>query len=145
MSSSQSSDRSYRKPLPKPTPLTQGFWDNAHKGKFSIQICRQCGDRHYPASPVCPNCVSADQQWEVVSGRGTIVSWVEFHRAYWDSFTEELPYCVCLVKLDEGPMLYSNLVGTTERSDLIGKPVKAVFDAVTETITLPKFTLSDAG
>jgi hypothetical protein len=122
--------------------LTQGFWVHAQNGKLSVQSCRRCGDRHYPASPVCPNCLSAEQEWEVVSGRGTLISWIEFHRAYWDGFAEDLPYCVCLVQLDEGPMLYSNLVGVTERTELVGKPVKAVFEQVTDTITLPKFTLS---
>ncbi|BBK44372.1 hypothetical protein STVA_43920 [Allostella vacuolata] len=132
----------YAKPLPKPTPLTQPFWDLAREGRLAVQACRSCGDRHFPASPVCPECLSTDQEWQVVSGRGTLVSWVEFHRAYWDGFKADLPYRVCLVQLEEGPLLYSNLVGADAGEGRVGRPVSVVFEKVTETVTLPKFVLA---
>jgi uncharacterized OB-fold protein len=66
---------------------------------------------------------------------------VEFHRAYWDGFKNELPYPVCLVQLEEGPLLVSNLVGDSGKARL-GAPVRVVFEAVTEEVTLPKFTLA---
>ncbi len=129
----------YAKPLPVVDALTRGFWEHARAGRLAVQACKTCGDLHFPASPVCPACLSDAQEWRPMTGRGTIESWVEFHRAYWPGFQAELPYRVCLVRLEEGPLLLSNLVG--EGGD-IGYAIHAVFEEVTAEITLPKFTRS---
>ena len=94
---------SYDKPLPKIDELNRGFWDNARAGILSVQHCKACGDTRYPPSPVCPKCLSPDQDWLAVSGKGTLESWVDFHRAYWDGFKVDLPYRVCLVRLVNCP------------------------------------------
>jgi uncharacterized OB-fold protein len=130
----------YDKPLPKITALTNGFWEHARQHRLAMQVCTDCGDIHFPACPVCPKCLSSGQEWRPVSGRGRLESWVEFHRAYWPGFAASLPYRVCLVKLDEGPLLASNLVGETPE---IGDPVQVVFDSVTDEVTLPKFRRAD--
>lgn len=126
----------YDKPLPVITELTRGFWDHARARRLATQVCSACGDVHFPASPVCPKCLSDEQDWQPVSGRGRLESWVEFHRAYWPGFAGELPYRVCLIRLQEGPLMVSNLVGASAE---IGDPVHVVFEPVTDEITLPKF------
>ena len=132
---------SYNKPLPRIDALNQGFWDHARAGRLSVQSCKACGDQRYPPSPVCPKCLSPDQEWAVVSGKGTLESWVDFHRAYWDGFQQDLPYRVCLVRLAENPVLISNLVGPSDHAK-VGAAVEVVFDAVTAAVTLPKFKLT---
>ena len=132
----------YAKPLPRVDTLTKPFWELAKDHKLAVQVCTECGDRHFPPSPVCPACLSKEQDWEVVSGRGTLVSWVQFHRAYWPGFTPDLPYDVCLVALDEGPMMISNLVGATDGDAAVGARVEVTFEKVTDGFTLPKFTLA---
>jgi len=131
----------YTKPLPRISPLTKPFWDHARAGRLAVQICRSCGDLRFPPSPVCPACLSDDQAWRVTSGRGRLESWIEFHRAYWPAFADDLPYRVCLVRLYEGPVLVSNLVGDAGHEKL-GAPVRVMFDKVTDDITLPKFQLA---
>ncbi len=130
---------SYSKPLPKHDPLMAPFWENARNHRLAIQRCTSCGDHHFPPSPVCPVCLSEDQTWEPVSGRGTLVSWVTFHRAYWDGFAEDLPYDVCLVRLAEGPLMLSNFHGKRPADAREGLPVHVVFDDLTDSFTLPKF------
>ena len=132
----------YAKPLPRIDALNKGFWELAQDHKLAVQTCSSCRDRHFPPSPVCPRCLSKDQEWEVVSGRGTLVSWVTFHRAYWGGFAADLPYDVCLVALDEGPMMVSNLVGAKEGDAAVGARVQVTFEKATDAITLPKFTLA---
>ena len=132
---------SYNKPLPNINELNQEFWDNCKAGKLSVQHCKACDDRRYPASPVCPKCLSADQDWVVVSGKATLESWVDFHRAYWEGFQGDLPYRVCLVRLAEGPVMVSNLVGPSDNA-AVGAAVEVVFDAVTPDVTLAKFKLA---
>ena len=128
------------KPRPIIDAVSSGFWEHAKAGRLSVQRCRACDDRHFPGSPVCPNCLSADQYWEAVSGRGTLQSWIAFHRPYWPGFAGEIPYDVCLIALDEGPLMVSNLVGGTAGARL-GVPVHAVFERVDEDLVLPKWTL----
>jgi uncharacterized OB-fold protein len=132
---------SYDKPLPKINEVNQGFWDNARAGKLSVQQCKACGDKRYPPSPVCPKCLSPNQEWVAVSGKAALESWVDFHRAYWDGFKGDLPYRVCLVRLAEGPVMVSNLVGPSDHAK-IGAAVEVVFDAVTDDVTLPKFKMA---
>jgi len=129
------------KPLPVVTALNRGFWENTRRSIFSIQTCNSCSHQHIPESPVCPQCLSDDQEWQPVSGTGVLESWVDFHRAYWDGFHGELPYRVCLVKLTEGPLFVSNLVGSQEKL-LYGAALRVVFRPVTEEITLPVFELA---
>jgi uncharacterized OB-fold protein len=127
---------SYSKPLPKPDVLTAGFWEHAKRHVLAIQACLDCGDEHFPASPVCPACLSERQEWRRTNGRGILESWIEFHRAYWPGFSGDLPYRVCLVRLDAGPLLVSNLVGSDAE---IGDAVRVVFETATSEITIPKF------
>lgn len=130
----------YAKPLPAMTPLMAPFWEHARAHRLAMQVCNACGDMHFPATPVCPHCLSEDQGWREVSGRGTLMSWVVFHRAYWDGFKADLPYPVCLVQLEEGPVLVSSLVDAAEPQLAVGVPVRVVFEAATDEVTLPKFT-----
>jgi uncharacterized OB-fold protein len=128
------------KPLPRVTSLNQKFWDLTRRSIFSLQTCSDCGHQHVPESPVCPRCLSPNQDWRAASGQGTLESWVDFHRAYWEGFKMELPYRVCLVRLAEGPLFVSNLVGEQGRLR-IGAAVRVVFKPATEAIVLPTFSL----
>lgn len=131
---------SYNKPLPKIDTLNKPFWDAAKQGRLVVQHCTACNDLHFPPGPVCPQCLSSDQDWQDVSGQGTLEGWVDFHRAYWDGFREMLPYRCCLVKLAEGPLLVSNLVDDSDPK--FGAAVRVVFETVTDEVTLPKFVLA---
>ncbi len=132
---------SYNKPLPRLDTDNKPFWAATKDGKFMLQFCKDCGDTRFPPGPVCPKCLSPEQDWKPASGEGTLESWVDFHRAYWDGFKDELPYRVCLVRLAEGPVVVSSLVDKTDNLRM-GAPVKVVFDAVTDEVTLPRFTLA---
>ncbi|MGE0223032.1 MAG: Zn-ribbon domain-containing OB-fold protein [Acetobacteraceae bacterium] len=131
---------SYNKPLPRLDTTNRPFWEGARQGKLLLQYCKACGDIRFPPSHVCPKCLSSDQDWKESSGKGTLESWIDMHRAYWDGYKGELPYRVCLVRLEEGPIMVSNLVDKTDNLRM-GQPVRAVFDAVTDEVTLPKFTV----
>jgi uncharacterized protein len=131
---------SYTKPLPRLDTVNRPFWIATADGKFMLQFCKDCGDTRYPPGPICPKCLSSNQDWKPASGRGTLESWVDFHRAYWDGFKGDLPYRVCLVKLEEGPVVVSNLIDKTDNLRM-GQPVKVVFEKVNDEVTLPKFTV----
>ena len=134
-------EASYTKPLPVIEPLTAPYWEHAKAHRLVVQKCERCGDRHFPPSPVCPECLSEDQSWEVVSGRGKLLSWATFHRAYWDSFRDDVPYDVCVVQLDEGPTVVSNFAEKTRETLRIGLPLRVVFEDVTSEISLARFVV----
>ena len=131
----------YTKPLPVIDALTAPYWAHAKAHELAVQKCNACGHRHFPPSPVCPECLSEDQAWEVVSGRAKLVSWASFHRAYWDSYRDDVPYDVCVVELEEGPVLVSNFAGPVPDHLRMGLPLRVVFDDVTPEISLARFAV----
>lgn len=130
----------YNKPLPQIDGINKPFWDAARRNTLVVQVCESCGHKHFPPTPSCPRCLSKSQTWQAVSGRGTLESWIDFHHAYWAGFKDELPYRVCVVRLEEGPLLVSNLLEDSGTPKL-GAPVHVVFENVTEEITLAKFAI----
>lgn len=106
-----------------------------------LQCCSECKLYCYPAAPGCPNCLSMDMEWVPVSGRGTIISWAIFHRQYIPAYP--VPYNVIAVRLDEGPIMISNLEGQQPEGTWIGQPVSLVYVEVTG-IVLPRFQLATA-
>jgi uncharacterized OB-fold protein len=83
--------------------------------------------------------MSLDREWVEASGRGTIWGYTLMGQPYVPGYRDELPYNVVLVQLEEGPMVYSNLVGVPNDEIRPDIPVEAVFDDVTETVTLIRF------
>jgi uncharacterized OB-fold protein len=129
----------YTKPVPAITPEMQPFFDAAKRHELVIQRCTRCGARRFPAREICSQCLSRSAEWVRVSGQGEIFSYNVMHQVYHPGFADEVPYAVVLVKLKEGAKMTSNLVGVKPHDIKIGMPVRAVFEDITEEITLPKF------
>jgi uncharacterized OB-fold protein len=98
------------------------MWQSIERQNLQLQACGHCGKFRYPPGPVCPFCLSADYAWRAVSGRGTILSWVIFHKQYFEDHVP--PYNSIAVRLDEGPILVSNLVGDTPSGSWISANVQ---------------------
>ena len=77
--------------------------------------------------------------WTRVSGKGQVFTFVVYHMPYHPAWKDSIPYNVAWIKLDEGPLLMSNVVECGNEDLYIGMPVEVVFDDVTEEVTLPKF------
>jgi uncharacterized OB-fold protein len=75
------------------------------------------------------------------SGRGSLHSYVISHLPA-PGF--EPPYAIAVVKLDEGPKMLTNIVGTDCNPDLLklDDPVEVAFEACNAQITLPLFKLT---
>lgn len=134
----------YDKPLPVIDALSRPYWDALKERRLTVQRCNSCGDCHFPPSPVCPKCLGEAQAWETVSGNATLLSWARFHRAYWPGYRDDLPYDVCVVKLDEGPVVVSNFPKPLRDGWRCGMRLRAVFEDITDTVTLPRFEAADA-
>jgi uncharacterized protein len=135
------SEREYSKPLPTITDENREFWEGCRQGKLRMQKCGDCGHIRYPISHVCPKCLSCEFAWTDLSGRGEVFSYVVFHQIYNKAFEKDVPYNVALVQLEEGPRMYSNVVGVDNDEVKIGDELEAVFDPVTPEVTIPRFKL----
>lgn len=98
------------KPVPRPTPETQPFWDAAQRDELCIQYCQDCRSHYFYPRPFCPDCFGENVTWEKVSGRATLHSYVINHRPA-PGFEDEAPYAIALVQLHEGPRMMTNIVG----------------------------------
>jgi uncharacterized OB-fold protein len=131
----------YNKPLPTITDENRGFWEGAKRGRICMQRCKDCGHVRYPISHVCPQCLSYRFEWAGLSGRGVVFSYVVFHQLYHPAFKDDIPYNVAMIQLEEGPRMYSNIVGVDNDAVKVGDKVQAVFDPVTPEVTIPRFRL----
>ncbi len=127
------------KPLPRLDDPNRPHWEGALAGELRLQQCAGCGLHRFPARRHCAGCGSQESHWTAVSGRGTVWSHCLFHKAYFPGFSGELPYNVVLVKLEEGALLYSNLVGVPNERIRIGMAVEAHFERVSDEVALVKF------
>lgn len=126
-------------PLPVPNDDGAPFWEHLRNGELRIQRCTSCDRLQHPPRVLCPGCGSADREWALMSGRGTVYSFVVTHQAIHPSFEGHLPYVTALVELDEGPRLATNLLDIPIGEVEIGIPVEVELVAVTDEITLPLF------
>ena len=118
------------------------MWDLLERtGELHLQRCSGCGTWRYPPGPACPDCLSAEGEWLPVTGRGEILSWVIFHRQYLPEYPA--PYNVIAVRLDEGPIMISNLVGDPDGNP-IGRRVGLQVARMADGVLLPRFALDES-
>ena len=129
------------RPLPVPTPETAHFWEGTRLGELRLQSCRDCAHVYFPPRPFCPACASRDVEVIRASGRGSLHSYVVSHLPA-PGF--EPPYAIAVVKLDEGPKMLTQIVGTACDPDLLklDDPVEVAFEVCNAEITLPLFKLT---
>jgi len=128
----------YKKQLPLITAIDKPFWEAAKRHELVAYRCLNCGT-FYSHPTDCVACDKPKMDWVRVSGKGQVFTFGIYHQLYHPAWKEDIPYNVAWVKLDEGPLLMSNIVECKNEDIHIGMPVEVVFDDVTEEVTLPKF------
>lgn len=76
--------------------------------------------------------------WTPVSGLGSVYTFTWVYRPA-PGFEERAPYAYALVELEEGPVMATNIVDTTELELRIGLPVQVTYEDVLPGISLPLF------
>ena len=113
--------------LPPPSRDVAPFWDGLRERRLMLQRCTGCRRARYPVAPVCPYCAGRTFDWQRLSGRGTVHSWIRYHRAYLPEFEPLMPYHVLCVALEEGPRMFGRLVDAAA-DPWIGMPVQAIVE-----------------
>lgn len=133
----------YEKPLPEIDNWNRFFWEACAEERLVAQRCTVTGQFWLPPSPVSPFSRKAKWDWVELSGSGKIWSFINMHQIYFKSFADDVPYNVCQIKLDEGPVLLSNVVGCAKEDVKIDSAVRVEFLRVSDSISIPKFRLMD--
>src|SRR5438309_1320959 len=123
---------------------TRGFWEGTVAEELRVQTCNACGNVQLPGGPCCTSCLSPDVSWTKASGIGDVFTFTVVGHAFHPNFAGSLPYVVADVRLEEGPILTTNVTGCPPESVHIGMPVEVWFDeqgtdAFGTPFRLPKF------
>ena len=127
-------------PRPRPTPETQHFWDGCNDGKIILQRCKDTGQAYFPPRPFSPFTGSRNVETFEASGKGVLWSYIISHRDH-PNFDMPAPYAICVVKLDEGVQMMTN-IGDCEQTPealQLDMPVQVTFRRLTDEINLPLF------
>ena len=127
------------RPLPKPTPETQHFWDGCMAGELRLQRCRACAKSYFPPRPFCPQCASRDVEVYAASGKATLYSYIINHRPR-PNFASE-PHAIAVVTLAEGPRMMTNITGCPQTPEALelDMPLQVVFETQNDDIAVPLF------
>ncbi len=129
----------YDKPLPVIDLENAPYWEYCKKHELRLQKCTGCGHIRSRISTICPGCNSMEYEWTKLSGKGKVFSFIIYRRAFHPAYENDIPYCVAIIELDEGPRMQSNVTDCDIEDIAIEMPVEVYFDDVSEDISLPKF------
>lgn len=90
--------------------------------------CEKCGDVQFPPKGACPNClVPGTLREEKIGAKGTISSYSILHVAP-EGFP--VPHVQAMVKLDEGPLIFSILDTENTEAVAINQPVNLTIGTI---------------
>jgi uncharacterized OB-fold protein len=127
------------RPLPAINEDTAPYWEATRRGELRAQRCRACCHLWLPPAILCPKCLGDDLEWQRLSGRGTVYTFIVVHRPQHPAFFADAPYNVAIVELEEGVRMHTNVVECANEDLRIGMPVEVVFEKIDDEVTLPKF------
>lgn len=121
---------------------TRFFWEGTREHKLLAQRCKKCGKLRWPASYLCPECLSDDTELAELSGEGVLYSFTVFHKPFHPSLSEKVPYIVCEVDLKEGIRIVSNLAESGGVRPACGSRLKVCWQEL-EGYTKPVFKMEE--
>jgi uncharacterized protein len=115
------------------------IWRNIPQNyNLTGKIC-ECGSLYFPPREVCTKCGNFDMENYNFEGRGKIVTFTIIRTPISDPEGEinetafrQIPYILAIIKLDEGPMLTTEIVDTNIEDIKIGQDVDVVFRKILE-------------
>ncbi|TAM93428.1 MAG: hypothetical protein EPN43_00730 [Jatrophihabitans sp.] len=117
------------------------WWDATRERRLLVQTCGACGHRQHHPRLLCTNCGGTDALgWTPCAGTGTVDSFTVVHRS--PEPERQVPYVVARVRLTEGPILLTNLVGIEVDDSILGAGVVLAWSPLPDGRNLPVFTLA---
>jgi hypothetical protein len=130
-------------PIPAPTPQPEWdyYWEKTKQNELWLMRCKDCNQAYFYPRPICPNCFSRNTEWFQSSGKGTLYAFAIIHRAPMPAFREKTPYVAAYIELEDGVRVPTNLIDVEPDPEhvRIGMACEVVYEAISDTITLPMF------
>ena len=108
-------------------------------GELLIQECPSCGHRQFYPRAVCTACGGDAELADAARARGPCTPSPSSARTTPSRSSDELPYVVAMVELDEGPRMMGNVTGVDADDVHIGMPVEVYFVQADEGVGVPFF------
>jgi uncharacterized OB-fold protein len=118
---------SIMRPMPEPDAASAPFFEALNQCRLLLQRCGSCGTCQL-GEHRCNSCGSKDIGWAEASGRASLYSFTIVHVPYHPAFASQVPYNAAMVELEEGPRLFSNIVGCTHDELRIGLALAVDFE-----------------
>jgi uncharacterized OB-fold protein len=112
-------------PTSAPTGTEAQHRQALRDGRFEIQHCAACTRHVYYPRSLCPHCGHAPLQWVAAQGTGTVHAATTVRR----QAAAGGDLSVCLVELDEGVRLMSQVQGLPADQVAVGLRVRARIEA----------------
>jgi hypothetical protein len=127
-------------PVPEPDvePELLPFWEGTARGELMLRRCTGCGTVAWPPRTFCPSCRAGEPEWFVASGTGEVYTFTVVRKAQGE-WRDQPPYVIAYVRLAEGPVIMTNIVGCDPESVHIGLRVRVVFVQVANGYALYRF------
>ena len=116
-----------------------GFYEFVGEKKLMGTKCKSCGELFLPPRPVCSSCHGEEMEWVEMGGKGKLEAFtVTLYgptRMVEAGYGPKNPYCVGVVRLDEGPAISSQILGldlSKPEEIKIGTPLQLTFINRTE-------------
>lgn len=107
-------------------PGHDDFWAHCEQEELHLPQCDQCGTYAWPIAPTCERCGGQAFTWRQLSGRATLISWCTFVQDYYKG-AMTVPYTTILVRLEEGPVFFSNMADTAFADFRLDLPLTVTF------------------
>ncbi len=126
-------------PPPLADTTTLPWWEAAAEHRLVVQRCTACGHTRLPPAPLCPECRSAEADWQEVPGRGEVYTYTVVYRPI--AAEQSLPFVIAVVALEDagGVRMISNLVDVNPDDVRVGLPVQIVWEDMNEDLAIPRF------
>lgn len=121
-------------------PLVVEYWEKVEDCALPVPKCTNCDEMFFPPRVVCPYCLSGDVELFDSEGTGKLYSYSVVHVDYHPDWGSKAPYVNALVDLDDGPVVFGNVVDYDSEELEVGRPVEVRFDRPVDEQLMPLFT-----
>ena len=102
------------------------FWEGVERSELFIQRCQECGQYIFYPRACCPHDMGS-LTYERVSGIGRIITYSIVVRTGDPQFANLTPFVAAVVKLAEGPTLYTRIDVEDPNTVTFNQEVEVIF------------------
>lgn len=129
--------------VPPADDVTRGWWDATRQHRLIVQRCTSCDNLQHPPRALCIGCGSMEHlDWAEAAGTGVVDTFTVVHRA--PRADTAAPYALARIRLANGILLFTRLVGREPDAWRIGDPVGVAWIDVPDGRALPVFRPANA-